>query len=186
MVLTSLWRTWQDQSSSNCGRYLLWLVVLTIVVGVLTFCALLHSMCVFRTTLIQKLRHYEFKLEATKSISCAENEGAVNHTTVTRWFKKSHLNCKNLDGILGAKQSMTWVLSSHSTCNTHFWPFLRLDGWLERPHPLRWLLCQTFAPIWLSTNCILQVALIANKHPTLIFLNMLEDHGWGSYLLKNS
>ena len=28
---------------------------------------------------------------------CPKGEGIVDHSIVTRWFKKFHLNCKNLD-----------------------------------------------------------------------------------------
>ena len=45
---------------------------------------------------------YKFELdhntgEATKNIGCLESDGAVDHRTVTRWFKKYHSDCKNLD-----------------------------------------------------------------------------------------
>ena len=45
---------------------------------------------------------YEFELghnttEATKNICSAKNEDAVNHSIINRWFKKFHLDCKNLD-----------------------------------------------------------------------------------------
>ena len=43
---------------------------------------------------------YEFKLghnaaEATKNICCVKGEGTVDYNTVTRWFKKFCLGCKN-------------------------------------------------------------------------------------------
>ena len=44
----------------------------------------------------------EFKLgynaaEATKNICYAKGEGAVDHSTVTRWFEKCCSGCKNLN-----------------------------------------------------------------------------------------
>ena len=36
-------------------------------------------------------------MEATKNICCTKSEGAVNHSTVSRWFKKFCKGCKNLD-----------------------------------------------------------------------------------------
>ena len=52
--------------------------------------------------LIRELILYEFELghkaaEATKNIRCAKGEDAVDHSTVTRWFKKFRSGCKNLD-----------------------------------------------------------------------------------------
>ena len=45
---------------------------------------------------------YEFELvhntkEVTKNFSCAKGEGVVDHSTVTRWFKKFHSSGKNID-----------------------------------------------------------------------------------------
>ena len=45
---------------------------------------------------------YESKLghnivEATKNICCAKGEGAVDHSTITRWFKKFCSSSKNQD-----------------------------------------------------------------------------------------
>ena len=45
---------------------------------------------------------YEFKLdhnilEASKSICCVQGESTVDHSTVTRWFKKFRSDCKNLN-----------------------------------------------------------------------------------------
>ena len=79
------------------------------VIGVLTCCALLHSMCDLKATqmnmqcsLIWKLMLYEFKLDyntvdATKNICGTKYGGTIDHNTVTRWFKKFCLGCKNLD-----------------------------------------------------------------------------------------
>ena len=33
----------------------------------------------------------------TKNICCAKGNGTVDHNTITRWFKKFCLACKNLD-----------------------------------------------------------------------------------------
>ena len=64
-----------------------------VVVGVLTHCALLHSIKVAKVnvqySLIQDLTPYVIKLdhnatEATKNISYAKGEGAIGHSTVTR------------------------------------------------------------------------------------------------------
>ena len=45
---------------------------------------------------------YDFKPgynvdEATKNICCMKSEGIVDHSTITRWFKKFFLGCKNLN-----------------------------------------------------------------------------------------
>ena len=59
-----------------------------------------HSMCDLKVTqmnvqhiLIWKLMLYEFErgynvAEATKNVCCAKGEGAIDHSTVTRWLKK--------------------------------------------------------------------------------------------------
>ena len=36
-------------------------------------------------------------MEATWNISCEKDEGTVDNSTVTRWFKKFCSGCKNLD-----------------------------------------------------------------------------------------
>ena len=51
---------------------------------------------------------YEFGLgrnamETTKNIWCAKDEGTVDHSTVTRWFKKFHSGCKNLNNLVDQK-----------------------------------------------------------------------------------
>ena len=78
-------------------------------VGVLICCALLHSMYDLKAalmyvqqSLIQQLMLYKFELgrnaiEAAKNISCVKGESAVDHSTVTGWFKKFHSGCKNLN-----------------------------------------------------------------------------------------
>ena len=45
---------------------------------------------------------YKFKLcynvvKVTKDICCANGEAAVDHSTISRWFKKFLSNCKNLN-----------------------------------------------------------------------------------------
>ena len=49
-----------------------------------------------------KFTTYEFELghnatEANKNICCTKGEGAVDHSTVTRLFKKFHSGGKNLN-----------------------------------------------------------------------------------------
>ena len=36
-------------------------------------------------------------MEVTKDICCVKDKNAVDYSRVTRWFKKFHLGCKNLD-----------------------------------------------------------------------------------------
>ena len=36
-------------------------------------------------------------MKATKNICCAKNKGAVDHCTVTKWFKKFCSSSKNLN-----------------------------------------------------------------------------------------
>ena len=46
--------------------------------------------------------------KATKNICCAKSEEAVDHSVVTRWFKKFYLGCKNLDihvGLIDATEA---------------------------------------------------------------------------------
>ena len=55
-----------------------------------------------KCSLIQKLMFYKFKLgynatEVAKNFGCAKDEGAVNHSIVTRWFKKFCSCYKNLN-----------------------------------------------------------------------------------------
>ena len=71
-----------------------------VVVGALTFYALLHLVCDLKAaqmnmqySLIQELMLYKFKLghnamEATKNICCMQDEGSVHHSRVIRCFKK--------------------------------------------------------------------------------------------------
>ena len=80
-----------------------------IVVGVLTHSVLLHFTCDLKATkmnvqcsLIQELMLYKFELscnatEVTKDICCVKDDGTVDHSTETRWFKKSSSACNNLD-----------------------------------------------------------------------------------------
>ena len=53
-------------------------------------------------SLIQELMLYKFKLsydtvEATKNVCYAKDEGTVDPSTMTRWFKIFQLGCKNLN-----------------------------------------------------------------------------------------
>ena len=53
-------------------------------------------------SLIQELMVYEIRrchnaIETSKDIYCAKEEGTVDYSTKTKWFKKSHLGCKNLN-----------------------------------------------------------------------------------------
>ena len=92
-----------SQSSSNYYK-LPAMVDSIVVVDLLGCCALIHSMCDLKTAqinvqLIWGLMLYEFQLshnvmEATKT--CFD-EGAVDHCTVTRWFKKFCKGCKNFN-----------------------------------------------------------------------------------------
>ena len=113
----------------------------SVVIGVLTLCIFLHSMCDLKTTqmnmqhsIIQGLMLYEFKLghntaKATKNIHSVKAEVAVDHSTIVRWFKKFHLGCKNFSNqassgrpktmnskavshvIMGNLESSTWRVS---------------------------------------------------------------------------
>ena len=46
-------------------------------------------------SLIQECMFY--KLEAIKNICCVKGKVAVDHSSVTRWFKKFCSGCKNLN-----------------------------------------------------------------------------------------
>ena len=86
-----------------CGAYLTWPKQLKpwwvpnvpgsiMVVGALTRCALLHNLCELKIIL------YEFKLGGSNlKYFWVKNNGAVDQSTVTRWFKKFYSGCKNLD-----------------------------------------------------------------------------------------
>ena len=73
-----------------------------VIVGALTCYALLHSMCDLKAaqmsmhhTLIWWLLLYEFMEKTKKKLLCAKDESIVDYCTVTRWFKKFLLSCKN-------------------------------------------------------------------------------------------
>ena len=80
-------------------------VSISVVVGALTCCALLHSVCDMKTTklniqccLIKQLRLCKFELghnatEATKTICCTKGAVAVDN----KWLQKFCMSCKNLD-----------------------------------------------------------------------------------------
>ena len=86
--------------STKIVQILITVVVTIMVVGILTCCALLHSVCDLKAAqiyvqyhLIWELMLYEFEpghnaMEATKIIYWATGEDAVEHNTVTRWIKK--------------------------------------------------------------------------------------------------
>ena len=70
------------------------------VVGVLTYCALLNSLCDLKAAQINML--YEFELghdtvEVIRNASSVKGQVTVDHKTVIRWFKKFCSCCKNLD-----------------------------------------------------------------------------------------
>ena len=79
------------------------------VVSILTHCILFHSVLNLNViqmnvqcSLIWELMLYEFEMghnamEATKNICWVKVEGENDHNTVTRWFKKFCLGCKNLN-----------------------------------------------------------------------------------------
>ena len=79
------------------------------VVGALTRCALLHSVCDLKAIQMNVQRSqnrelilYDFDLddnatEATKNIGCTKGEGTIDDSRVTKWFKKFRSGCKNLD-----------------------------------------------------------------------------------------
>ena len=100
-----------------CGTYIMWpkqsklwkvlsMVGSIVVVGVLTYWVLFSTVCELKAAqmniqycLIWEFIFYEFKLghnagETTKNVKA---EDTVDHSMVTRWFKKFHSGCKNLD-----------------------------------------------------------------------------------------
>ena len=61
-------------------------------------------------SLIREFMLYNFELghntgEAIKNICCERGKGAVDHRTVTKWLKKFHLDCKNLNDQARLKRS---------------------------------------------------------------------------------
>ena len=115
--------------------------------GALTHYSELYSACDLKAsqlnvqhTLIHELMPYKFKLchnaaEATKNISCAKSECEVDHSTVTRWFKKFSSGCKNLN--MQARSCRSKTVDSKATlqaieaCSTcRLWG--RLDDKLPR------------------------------------------------------
>ena len=101
----SIERTWVSQRFCNIllsavlllMQFNLWqvpaMVGRNVVVGALTHCALLHSMC--------ELMLYKFKLSQNdvdkkpKNICCVKGEDVVDNNRVTRLSKKFCLGCKN-------------------------------------------------------------------------------------------
>ena len=82
-----------------------------VIVGVLTRYALLHFMCDFkaaqmniRHSLIRELMLYNFELghnttETTKNICCVKGKSTIDHSTVTRWFKRFCSESKSLNNL---------------------------------------------------------------------------------------
>ena len=50
-------------------------------------------------------------IELTQNICCVKGKGAVDRSTVTRWFDKFHSSYKDLDDQVGLKQ---WILMPYS------------------------------------------------------------------------
>ena len=63
-----------------------------------------------QSSLIQKLVLYKFKLGY--DICCMRGEGAVGRSTVTRWLKKFHLDCKNLGDQAKSVDTKTHILQT--------------------------------------------------------------------------
>ena len=116
--------------------------VFSVVVGVLTCCALFYSKHDFKATemnvtcsLIPILLLNEFKLdyntmEATKKHSLGESEGAVDHCTLNSWLKKFCLEFKNFEDQARSNMSKTMhskvvvqTLETNLACST-----LRVSG----------------------------------------------------------
>ena len=80
-----------------------------VLAAVWIYCALLDSLVDLKAaemdmecSLIWELMLHKFELghkaaEATKNICCVKSEGAIDHSIVTRGFKKFHSGCKNLE-----------------------------------------------------------------------------------------
>ena len=79
------------------------------IVGALTRCALLQSMCDLKAgqmnmqhSILQEFMPYESVLghdaaEATRNICCVKVDSTVDHSTVTRGFEKFCLSCKKFN-----------------------------------------------------------------------------------------
>ena len=75
-----------------------------VVAGVLTCCALLHSMCNLKAAQLNvpcRLGNLGFMssniMITTKNICCTKGVGTVDHSSVSRYLKKFCLCCKNFD-----------------------------------------------------------------------------------------
>ena len=84
-----------SQSSSSYGRY-------QHIVHCFTKCDLRATQMNVKCSLIWEPMLYPFQMgpnatESTKNICCAKREGTVDHSTVSRWFKKFHSGCKKLN-----------------------------------------------------------------------------------------
>ena len=83
-------------------------------VGALTLYSLLYSMCNLKAaqmnvqrSLILEIMFYGFELSYGSDPKYLKGEGAVDHRTVTRWFKKFRSRCKNLDNQTGSGRPKT-------------------------------------------------------------------------------
>ena len=117
-----------DQSSSHHKKVPA-VVGSVVVFGVLICCALLHSVWDLKAaqmnmwhSLIQELMLHKFELrhnatDATQNFSCVKRKGIVDDSTVTWWFKKFCLDCKNLSNQASPKsmdsEAMHQSIGSH-------------------------------------------------------------------------
>ena len=82
-------------------------------------------------SLIQELMLYKFEVghnvvEAAKNICWAKSEGTVDHSTITKWFKKFHRSgCKNLDDQVRSgkskiiySESLLWIIEAYLANST--------------------------------------------------------------------
>ena len=77
------------------------------IIGVLIHSVFLHFVrdlkaATDKIVILSNSGSYAFKLshnitEATKNISCEKSEGAIDQSTITKWFKKFCLSYKNLN-----------------------------------------------------------------------------------------
>ena len=85
--------TWPKQFSPSLVPVVVGSIV---VVGALPRRALFASMCDLNSR-TDELELGHIATETTKNICWAQGEGTVDHSTVTRGFKKFRLGCKNFD-----------------------------------------------------------------------------------------
>ena len=137
-----------------------------VVVGVLICCELFHSVCDLKAvqikmqcSLIQEAMHCEFNLDhnvtkATKNIYCVEDEGAVDHSTVTRWFKKFCSGCKNInctkdEGAVDCSTVTRWFKKFCSGCKNINWT--KDEGAVDCSTVTRWF--KKFCSSCKNINC---------------------------------